>query len=290
MSQLTNLVKSSFTVALENIPVAGKIFQVIREMNEQKNWQKLQKQTIDNNQNLKKVLETINNIEKGVESVNKTIRNLKQYDANHDFVMLPKLLYEERAFQDFWLHPQEYGGIKEPLATAQKKPNYFSFIMADMLGEFSVYHIPIQIFGLLLQNQALQGKSCPKAFGIDPISQTQWVTQNENVVLPKNTPPSFNSYEESIAVASTNYDESEPIFNPYIGKQERKMASRLIAITKEFSGRNDVNEYTSLSEYGLDDLDFVEILMEAEEECDCTFDIDPTSPLPTICDILKTQM
>ena len=97
---------------------------------------------------------------------------------------LPRLLYEDPNFKDFWVNPNHFGGAREALAVAKPRQGQFSFMMSDMMGEQWVYHIPAQTFGLMLQNQAMRGENEQRVMGRDPASGTNWVTGWMNPCAP----------------------------------------------------------------------------------------------------------
>ena len=176
MSKLNWLLRAAFCTALENVPVAGKVFQVLRRMEEDTQFEGLSRVLGSNSGRLSAVLLSIDNIEKQIGDLTGSVSELKQFNQNSDFVMLPKLLHQDPAFAQFWLKPQEFGGCRESLISATKRPDCFSFLMSDMYGDKWIYHIPVFTFGLLLQNRALTGESTEKAIGYDKESETSWIT------------------------------------------------------------------------------------------------------------------
>ena len=189
MSKLNRLLRAAFCTALENVPVVGKVFQVLRRMEEDSQFEGLSRVLGANSVGLSAVILSIDNIEKRIDDLTGAVAELKQFNHNNDFVMLPRLLHQDPAFEQFWLKPQEFGGCREHLSSAMKRPDCFSFLMSDMCGDKWVYHIPVFTFGLLLQNRALKGESTEKAIGYDKESETSWITENTNIfnlTVPEN--------------------------------------------------------------------------------------------------------
>ena len=184
MSKLDRLMKAGYSVAMENIPVVGKVFDVLHRMDDEEKFEGLEAKQIAQGSALDGVFKSINNIEQRLNNLTGSINELRSFNETNDFIMLPSLLRDDQSFREFWHDPSQFGGRREPFAEAQKAESCFSFLMGDMFGDKWVYHIPVYTFGLLLQNQAMKGEATDKAVGYDSQSQTNWITGDTGLLVP----------------------------------------------------------------------------------------------------------
>jgi len=181
--------REGIAVALESVPVAGHLFDVMHRMEGAKQFERLEEVVLAQEDSLRRLHENMLKIEGRGGQLGGPIRDLLAFQEQNEFVMLPRLLYEDPNFKDFWINPSHFGGTREALAVAKPRQGQFSFMMSDMMGEQWVYHIPAQTFGLMLQNQAMRGENEQRAMGRDPASGTNWVTGETGLVVPAEKVP-----------------------------------------------------------------------------------------------------
>jgi formylglycine-generating enzyme required for sulfatase activity len=181
--------REGIAVALESVPVAGHLFDVVHRMEGAKQIERLEETVFDQHDSLRRLHESIIKIEARFDQLGGPIRDLLAFQEHSEFMMLPRLLYEDPNFKDFWINPSHFGGTREALAVAKPRQGQFSFMMSDMMGEQWVYHIPAQTFGLMLQNQAMRGENEQRVMGRDPASGTNWVTGETGLVVPAEKAP-----------------------------------------------------------------------------------------------------
>ena len=184
MSALRHLMREGVAVALESVPVAGRLFEVMNRMEDAQRVERLEETVFAQHEELRRVFESVMRIEARGADLGGPIRELLDFQVQNEFVMLPRLLYEDPNFKDFWVNPSHFGGSREALAVAKPRSGQFSFMMSDMMGEQWVYHIPAQTFGLMLQNQAMRGGGEERVMGRDPTSGTNWVTGASGILIP----------------------------------------------------------------------------------------------------------
>lgn len=189
MSALKRFMREGIAVALESVPVAGQLFNVMHRMEGAKQFERLEEVVLAQEVSLRRLHENILKIEGRGGQLGGPIRDLLAFQEQNEFVMLPRLLYEDPNFKDFWVNPNHFGGAREALAVAKPRQGQFSFMMSDMMGEQWVYHIPAQTFGLMLQNQAMRGENGQRVMGRDPASGTNWVTGETGLVVPAEKAP-----------------------------------------------------------------------------------------------------